>query len=201
MQLKIFKRITVIMLILIAVTIAISLGLWLNRSLWQDYSVAVYLGLLFLILLSFFGLSYYETNADRNIIKKMVANGQIALAKITNGSFERFGRDTRLRKYVFWNLDVTIYDEDNNQVKTSMIEKFNVKQTQIPKGYVYVTYDRTRPEMLFIVPNVLISVFPELQPKVEKYEKEIKPVYLNTYYNNGMLIETFKETMKKEDNR
>lgn len=197
MQLKLFKRTTYLMVAVIAVTIGISLLLWFNKNLWADYSLAVYFGLMFFILIAFMLISYYETNADRKIIKKMVSEGNVALAKINSGEFERFGRDSRLKKYVFWKLDVTIYDDDLNQINTTMIEKFNPKQTKIPRGNVYVTYSKDKPEMLFIIPNALISVFPELQPKVEKYEKNLKTQYLNSYYNNGMMLETFKESMKE----
>ena len=197
MQLKLFKRTTVFLIVLIAITAGVSLFLWTNKSLWETHSLAVYFGLMFFILIAYFAISYYETNADRNIIRKMVQNGEIALARINEGKFERFGRDSRFKKYVFWKLDVTIYDENLNQINTTMIEKFNIKQTKIPRGNVYVTYNKEKPDVLFIIPNALISVFPELQPKVEKYEKNIKTQYLNSYYNNGMLLETFKDSMKE----
>ena len=200
MQLKIYKRCTAILALMILVFGGAGAFLLMNREKWADKSFAVYMGLLVALLACFMAFSYYEMNADRNIIKKMVSEGRIALARINNGGFERFARDSRLKRYVFWKLDVTIFDQDMKKINTTMIEKFNLKQTQIPKGNVYVTYDPAEPEKLFIIPNVLISAFPDLQPLVESYEKnkDIKITYLNAYYNNGMLLESYKDSLKKE---
>ena len=200
MQLKLYKRCTAILFGLIIIIGGIGAWLLTNKEKWADKSFAIYMGLIIGGLVAFMAFSYYEMNADRNMIKKMVGNGDIALARIKSGGFERFARDSKLKRYVFWKLDVTLYDKNMKKIETSLIEKFNLKQTQIPQGNVYVTYDPANPERMFIVPNALISVFPDLQPIVESYEKnkDIKITYLNVYYKDGMVLESFKDSMKKE---
>ena len=37
-----------------------------------------------------------------------------------------------------------------------------------------------------------------LSALVEEYEKKYKPTYLNVYYNNGLLIKTYAQSIKEE---
>ena len=82
MQLKIYKRCTAILFGLIITIGGIGAWLLMNKEKWADKSFAVYMGLLIGGLVAFMAFSYYEMNADRNMIKKMVGNGNIALARI-----------------------------------------------------------------------------------------------------------------------
>jgi hypothetical protein len=169
------------------------------REVWADHKISTILLFAFFISLLQSLYSYYDLNADRNLIKKRVSNGDVALAKIKDGTFVRFGRDARLKNHVYWKLNVEVYDNDMQKFETSIIEKFSTHQTSIPKGYVYVTYVEGKPEESLIIPNVIISSIPEYKPLVEDYEKALKPTYLNAYVMDGLMLETYKESLKKQN--
>ena len=198
MQLKLYKRST-LMLSLVVLIDAVSIFLLLKyRDAWADrkFSTILLFALFLFVLQTMY--SYYDLNADRNLIKKRVSNGDVALARIKDGTFVRFGRDARLKNHVYWKLNVEIYDNDMKKFETSIIEKFSTHQTSIPKGYVYVTYVEGQPEDSLIIPNVILSSIPEYQPLVEDYEKALKPTYLNAYMMDGLMLETYKESLQKQ---
>ncbi|MDO4198622.1 MAG: hypothetical protein Q4D13_06520 [Erysipelotrichaceae bacterium] len=198
MQLKLYKKSTVLLtLTLIFDIIAIAL-LYIYRDLWASHKM-ITIFLFALLLMLVYGLfSYYDLNADRNYIRKCVSNGDVALAKITDGTFVRFARDAKLKNHVFWKLNVEIYDNDMKMIKTTIIDKFSTHQTKIPAGYVYVTYLEDKPEDSLIIPNVIISSIEPYKELTDDYEKALKPKYLNAYYNNGLIVETYKESMAYE---
>jgi len=203
MQLKIYKRSTFYLFIVLLIDTISILFLYKNRELFADKKplvITIFVLFFFLLLLIY---SHYDLNADRNYILKKVRNGDVALAKINGGTFVRFARNARLKNHVYWKLDVEIYDNDMNKIQTSIIEKFNLKQTTIPKGYVYVTYDENKAEDSLIIPNMIISSINEYSPLVEEYENKIKPKYLNAYINDGLILQTYDETIKqsKENSR
>ena len=83
---------------------------------------------------------------------------------------------------------------------TTIIEKFSTHQTSIPKGFVYVTYIQGKEDECLIIPNVIISSISEYKPLVDDYEKALKPKYLNAYINDGLLLESYEESLKKNNN-
>jgi len=197
MQLKLYKKSTIMIGIITALAIVSIVLLMLNRSKWADQSFLVF----GIYILAVFALTFiyadYDLNAGRRAVMKKVREGHIALAKINGGKTERQIRDARLRNYNLWNLDLTVIDNDLNTVNASCIEKFSLQQTQIPSGHVYVTYDPAKPDEILIIPNILLQQLPEYQPLVENYEKHIKTTYLNCYYNNGLIIKSYKETLQE----
>ncbi len=199
MQLKFYKRSTVMLSIVVLIDIVSIFLLLKYREVWADHKISTILLFAFFISLLQSLYSYYDLNADRNLIKKRVSNGDVALAKIKDGTFVRFGRDARLKNHVYWKLNVEVYDNDMQKFETSIIEKFSTHQTSIPKGYVYVTYVEGKPEESLIIPNVIISSIPEYKPLVEDYEKALKPTYLNAYVMDGLMLETYKESLKKQN--
>ena len=82
-------------------------------------------------------------------------------------------------------------------IDTTIIEKFSTHQTSIPSGHVYVTYQEDKPEDSLIIPNVIIGSIPEYKPLVDEYEKKIKPKYLNAYINKGLILQTYKDSIKQ----
>ncbi|MBQ6478720.1 MAG: hypothetical protein IJI44_05040, partial [Erysipelotrichaceae bacterium] len=91
MQLKLYKKSTLLLcLVVLADVVSIALML-IYREKWAPYKVPVIAAfVLFLFLLSTC-YSWYDLNADQNLIRKRVSNGDVALAKIKDGSFVRFG--------------------------------------------------------------------------------------------------------------
>lgn len=198
MQLKLYKKSTILLTIVLVVDLLSIIFLVKYRALWATNKLPVILGfVLFIFALSTI-YSYYDLNADRNLIKKRVANGDVAIAKIINGSFVRFARDARLKNHVLWKMDVVIYDNDMVEHKATIIDKFSTHQTKIPKGFVYVTYVEGKENDSLIIPNVIISSIPEYMPLVQDYEKAIKPKYLNAYYNDGLILQTYEDSIKLE---
>ena len=200
MQLKLYKRSTLILLAGILFIVGASVVLYMNRELWADHREMVYLPAIIIVFIFSAFIVWYDTNVDKRIIEKMTANGKIALARINGGTFVRFIRNARMQQQVLWQLDLTVYDQDMNEIKTTAIEKFSSHQTSIPEGNVYVTWDPAKPDHVFVIPNILLSAYPALKDIVEKYEKnkKIKISYLNSYYDKGMILRTFRDTIKME---
>ena len=197
MQLKLYKKSTILLALVITIDI-VAIFFLLNylKSDNANKFLAIIAFIAFIFIL-YFIYSYYDLYADRNLIKKAVSNGDVALAKIKDGTFVRFARDSRLTNHVYWELNVEIYDNDMKKIDTSIIEKFSTHQTSIPKGYVYVTYLQDKPEDSLIIPNVIISSIAEYKPLVDEYEKKIKPKYLNAYINKGLILQTYKDSIKQ----
>ena len=202
MQLKIYKRSTLFLGLVVLIDIISIVCLVMYRDKWADNKLPTIMAfVLFLFLLSTI-YSYYDLNTDKNLIKKAVANGDVALAKIKDGTFVRFGRDARLKNHVYWKLNVELYDNDMKKIDTTIIEKFSTHQTSIPKGFVYVTYVEGKEDECLIIPNIIIQSIPEYKVLVDDYEKALKPKYLNAYINDGLILQTYEESLKarKEEN-
>ena len=202
MQLKIYKRSTLFLGLVVLVDIISIVCLVMYRDKWANNKLPTIMAfVLFLFLLSTI-YSYYDLNTDKNLIKKAVANGDVALAKIKDGTFVRFGRDARLKNHVYWKLNVELYDNDMKKIDTTIIEKFSTHQTSIPNGFVYVTYVEGKEDECLIIPNIIIQSIPEYKVLVDDYEKALKPKYLNAYINDGLILQTYEESLKarKEEN-
>ena len=198
MQLKIYKKSTLLLTIVLLVDIACIVGLVVFRDKWAPYKLQTIIGFAAILFILATVYSSYDLHTDQKMIRKAVSNGDVALAKINNGTFVRFGRDARLKNHVYWKLDVEIFDNDMKKFDATIIEKFSTHQTQIPKGYVFVTYVEGKENDSLIIPNVIISSINEYQPLVEDYEKAIKPKYLNAYINDGLILKTFEESLREQ---
>ena len=198
MQLKLYKKSTILLTIVVIVDIISIVLLVKFRTLWAGNKLPVILGFVLFIFALSLVFSYYDMNAAKNIVKKAVSNGDVALAKVLDGGFVRFARDAKLHNHVYWKLNVEIYDNDMVMHKATIIEKFSMHQTQIPKGYVFVTYIEGKEDDCLIIPNVVIGSINEYQPLVEDYEKALKPTYLNAYYNDGLILQTYKDSIKAQ---
>lgn len=198
MQLKLYKRSTLLLTIIVIIEISMILLLIKTRESWQNNAVLTILGFAAFMFLLTVLYSYYDLNADKKLIRKAVSNGDVALARIKDGSFVRFARDARFKNHVFWKLDVTIYDNDMKSHEAQIIEKFSLHQTSIPKGDVYVTYVEGKENDSLIIPNVIIASIPEYKVLTDEYEKALKPKYLNAYINDGLLLESYKESLNRK---
>ena len=198
MQLKLYKRSTFLLSIIVVIEIAAIVLLLKTRQSWQNNALMVILGFVVFMFLLTICYSYYDLNADKRFIRKAVSNGDVALAKIKDGSFVRFARDARFKNHVFWKLNVEIYDNDMNKFDAQIIEKFSLHQTSIPKGYVYVTYVEGKKDDCLIIPNVIIASISEYKVLTDAYEKALKPKYLNAYINDGLLLETYQESLNRK---
>lgn len=198
MQNKLYKRSSAILGAVLVLNIGAIIWLILNKNAWIDHKYAVILAFVVFAIVSAMVFAYFDLNSDRNYIRKAVENGDVAMAKIKGGTFVRFARDARLKNHVYWKLDATLYDDDMKPTDITIIEKFSTHQTRIPQGHVYVTFDRKNLNDCLIIPNVIISSIPEYQFLVETYEKEIKPKYLNAYYKDGLVLQSYKESIREQ---
>lgn len=199
MQNKLYKRSTAILCAVIVINIGAIIWLFINKSAWIEHKLPVIIGFVAFVLLSTIIFSYFDLNSDRNYIRKAVKNGDVAMAKIKGGTFVRFARDARMRNHVYWKLDAELYDDDFKKTDIEIIEKFSTHQTKIPTGCVYVTFDRNHLNDSLIIPNVIIQSIPEYQFLVEEYEKAIKPTYLNAYYKDGLVLQSYKDSINDQN--
>lgn len=198
MQDKLYKKSTIILGLILLIDILAIVWLFINRDVWVTYGFKIIIFFALGIFVLTIIYSYIDLNQDKMIIKKMVRNGDVALAKINNGTFYRVIRNARLKNETLWKLEIEVYDQDMKAFKTEIIEKFSPTQTSIPKGNCFITYNEKKPKNILIIPNVIISSIPEYQPLVKEYEDKFKPRYLNVYYNKGLLLKTYEESIKEQ---
>ncbi|MBR4471197.1 MAG: hypothetical protein IKS54_07825 [Erysipelotrichaceae bacterium] len=198
MQLKLYKKSTLFLTFVFFTEIAAIAALLLLKEQWQPYKIPVIVAFVLCMFLLTSIYTYFDLNQDKKLIRKAVSNGDVALAQIKDGSFVRFARDAKLKNHVFWKLDVTIYDNDMKKHDTSIIEKFSLHQTSIPKGYVYVTYVEGKEDESLIIPNMIIASIPEYKVLTDDYEKALKPKYLNAYINDGLILQTYEDSLKAQ---
>ncbi len=198
MQLKLYKRSTLLLSLIVLIEVGSIVYMLTHPEIFKGRALAIIFGFVALMFVLTAVYTAIDLNMDKNLIRKRVANGDVALAKIKDGTFVRFARDARFKNHVFWKLNVDVYDNDMNKHETTIIEKFSPHQTSIPKGYVYVTYIEGQEEDSLIIPNVIISSIPEYKPLVDDYEKALKTKYLNAYINDGLILESYSDSLSKK---
>lgn len=198
MQLKLYKRSTFLLSLIVLIEVGSIVYMLTHPEIFKGRALAIIFGFVALMFVLTAVYTAIDLNMDKNLIRKRVSNGDVALAKIKDGTFVRFARDARFKNHVFWKLNVDVYDNDMNKHETTIIEKFSPHQTSIPKGYVYVTYVEGQEEDCLIIPNVIISSIPEYKPLVDDYEKALKPKYLNAYINDGLILENYSDSLSKK---
>ena len=198
MQLKLYKRSTFLLSLIVLIEVGSIVYMLTHPEIFKGRALAIIFGFVALMFVLTAVYTAIDLNMDKNLIRKRVSNGDVALAKIKDGIFVRFARDARFKNHVFWKLNVDVYDNDMNKHETTIIEKFSPHQTSIPKGYVYVTYVEGQEEDSLIIPNVIISSIPEYKPLVDDYEKALKPKYLNAYINDGLILESYSDSLAKK---
>ena len=198
MQLKLYKRSTFLLSLIVLIEVGSIVYMLTHPEIFKGRALAIIFGFVALMFVLTAVYTAIDLNMDKNLIRKRVSNGDVALAKIKDGTFVRFARDARFKNHVFWKLNVDVYDNDMNKHETTIIEKFSPHQTSIPKGYVYVTYIEGQEEDSLIIPNVIISSIPEYKPLVDDYEKALKPKYLNAYINDGLILESYSDSLAKK---
>lgn len=198
MQLKLYKRSTFLLSLIVLIEVGSIVYMLTHPEIFKGRALAIIFGFVALMFVLTAVYTAIDLNMDKNLIRKRVSNGDVALAKIKDGTFVRFARDARFKNHVFWKLNADVYDNDMNKHETTIIEKFSPHQTSIPKGYVYVTYVEGQEEDCLIIPNVIISSIPEYKPLVDDYEKALKPKYLNAYINDGLILESYSDSLAKK---
>ena len=199
MQLRIYHGLNAI-LIAIITAVVISGGIIMAKFDTFKNQTLVLIIYFAITILAYFIFKMVETNYDKRMIQKMVMKGDIALANIKNAKAIKHIKDTSGKHYHLWEIEVEYYDQQFKKHEYTLIDKLNVNVREIPHGTVYITHNENKPDQKFLVQNVMIGHIPQLQPIVAAYEKNKKlPIkYLNVYYNNGIIVETYQTSMKNK---
>ena len=202
MQLKINHRLNQLLLLMLLSNVFIIGGLAIfNFELIKNnlllFSIIVFL---FNSVFTIF-FKVLEVNWDKRLMQKMAIKGQIAIANIKKAEKYTAMKDSGGNHYTIWRFDVIYWDHDMKRHEAVLFDKLNPTISEVPLGTVYITNDEAKPLNRFILQNVIIGNIPTLQPIVAKYEsnKAINIRYLSVYYNKGLVIETFKSSMKNTE--
>ena len=199
MQLKINQRLNQILIIMLLTNLPIIAYLvFFNYSLLQENLLTV--AIILFLYNSAWSLLFkmLEINWDKRMIQKMAINKQVAIANITKAEKYTALKDSSGHHYNIWQFNVIYWDQEMKAHEGVLFDKLNPSVEEVPLGTVYITFDPTKPLRKFILQNIIVGNIPSLQPLVTKYEnnKTINIKYLNVYYNKGLVIETFKQSLK-----
>ena len=199
MQLRIYYGFNAILLGIIS-CVVIAGGIIMKNFNTYDNKTLVLVIYFAITILAYFVFKTAENNYDKRMIQKMVMKGEIALAQIKSAKAVKHIKDTSGKHYHLWEVEVEYYDQQFKKHKYTLIDKFNVNLREIPNGTVYITNNEAKPHQKFFVQNVMIGHIPSLQPIVAAYEKnKLIPIkYLNVYYKDGIIIETYETSMKNK---
>ncbi len=201
MQLKIYQRLNQLLLLLLGSLVLFVLIIVFNYNKLQDHKMLIFILFMLYSLGAYFFFKMLEVNWDKQLIQKMTAKGQVALANIRSAKPYLAIKDSSGKRYVLWEITADVYDSKLNRTSCTFYEKINRELQSIPLGSVFITEDPARPNRHFIIPNLLISHNQTLIPLVSQYEqaKALNIKYLNVYYKDGIVLETFKESLKKQN--
>lgn len=198
MQYKIARILNHTLLLFAGLVALLGLGYVLVSRLVPDIKYYYLVGFVVTCVLAVIAIFWLEQVWDKKVITRMAKEGHIALADIHGSERVLPMRDSTFTRYWLYKFEATIYDASLQGFRKTFYEKMNCESDSLPCGTVYVTYDAAKPNQIFIVPNVLISHMPNLIPIVAAYEgaKNIPVKYLDAYYNKGMVLKTFRDSLE-----
>lgn len=202
MQLKLYRYLTWGSLLMAIILAGGAAYILFNHNTFLNFSkvFTIYVVVALVITLIY---KFLENNIDKILLQKKVFKGEVVLANIKSYKYLTAFRDSGFRTYLLMQFEVTYYDANMQPHPATIIEKMNKDCTTIPLGSVYMTYDAKHPDNGMFVQNILISRVPELMPIVQKYEstKSINIKYLDVHYDTGLVIQTFKEALKQNEEK
>ena len=202
MQLRIYQRLNQLLFALLGSdVIIIAVAFWKFNTI-RDSLVIYFVIVLVYNLICFFAYKTIEINWDKRMMQKMAVKGQVALANIKTAKLLLAIKDSGNKHYNIWQFDVDYWGKDMEKKEGIVIEKLNPLIQTVPSGTVYITEDPKKPLHRFIIQNIVVGNIPALMPLVAAYEnnKNLKIKYLNVYYRDGLVIETFKQSLKDATN-
>lgn len=202
MQLKLYRYLTWGSLVMAIVLLGGAAYILFNHALFASLSKALTFYVIIALVITLI-YKFLENNIDKILLQRKVFKGEVVLANIKSYKYLTAFRDSGFRTYLLMQFEVTYYDENMQPHPATIIEKMNKDCTSIPLGSLYMTYDAKHPDNGMFVQNFLISRVPELMPLVQKYEntKSINIKYLDVHYDNGLVIQTFKDALKQNEER
>lgn len=200
MQLKIYRMLNTILLSIMVLLAVALVAVFVYVDLSQFNIIGIFVVLIVVNAIIFFGYRYLETNWDRKLILKMVDDSKIALARITQADPVKNIRESTGIRYIMYKFYATVTLPDMSVVELEFYDKLNNNMIEVPRGYVYITYDETKPDHHFIIQNDLISLSPHLEPIVVNYEYRVKGLeYLMVYQFRGLNIQKMEEFIKEQE--
>lgn len=201
MQLKIYQRLNQILIGMIIGSLLFSFGIFMLLGGLKGNLLTIFIILFVFNIAIFFLFRFIENNWDKRTIQKMAIANLVAIGNIKDSKAFLTIKDSTGKSYNLWEITLNYIDQDLEQHECTFYEKLNSTLTSIPRGTVFITHDPSKPEQKFIIQNVIISHIPSLAPAVQKYEKnKTFPIkYLNVYYNDGLIIESYKDSLKKAE--
>jgi hypothetical protein len=197
MQIRIARILNILLIMSAVIILLLAVGVYLGARKFPEYLLyySSAFVLVSLVLVVFY--KWLESSWDKRVITGMARTGKIALANIKSAKRFLPLRDTGFTSYWIYEFQGTLYDNDHKALEKTFYEKMNRDTGEIPQGTVYVTYDKAKPDQIFIIPNALIGSLPALMPVIKGYEddKKITVKYLDAYYHKGMVLKTFKERL------
>ena len=189
-----------LLFLMLAIPIVFTIIVVINLSYFQEYMITIFIVVFLYNIICFFLFKMLEKNWDSAIIQKMAIANQVVIANIKSAKIAFPFRDSSRKLYNMWEITVDYIDHDMSTHEFVFFEKLNPNQTELPLGTVFMTNDDKKPGRKFIVPNVVISHIESMMPIVENYEKQKKASikYLNVYYKDGLVIETYKQSINKQ---
>ncbi len=202
MQLKLYRYLTWGSLVMAIVLLGGAAYILFNHALFTSLSKALTFYVIIALVITLI-YKFLENNIDKILLQRKVFKGEVVLANIKSYKYLTAFRDSGFRTYLLMQFEVTYYDENMQPHPATIIEKMNKDCTSIPLGSLYMTYDAKHPDNGMFVQNFLISRVPELMPLVQKYEntKSINIKYLDVHYDNGLVIQTFKDALKQNEEK
>jgi len=201
MQLKIAKILNTLLIAITLVILALGAGYFYIYKNLPQYKTPYLVGFVAVALLLMWLFRYLESGWDKRVITRMAREGKIAIASIKGAERVMRMRDSSFANYWLYSFTGILLTPELEVLEdVTFYEKMSAETQNIPQGAVFVTYDGSKPGQIFIIPNVLISHLPELMPAVQRMEgsKKLAVKYLNAYYNKGIVIKTFKETIAEQ---
>lgn len=200
MQYKISKILNEMLIAVTVIVLGLGVGYIFFRKALPEYKIYYIIGWIAVSLILFLFYKWMESTWDKRVITKMAANKKIALAHVFSGKRIADMRDSGFTRYGLYEFTAEIVLPDQTVIEKKFYEKMNNETAEIPEGWFYVTYDEKKPSQIFAIPNVMISHLPMLISIVAQYEKNksLKIKYLDVYYNKGIVIQPFKQSVAQQ---
>ncbi len=198
MQFKIARILNTALIIITLIILAMGAGYIFIYNSFPEYKTPYLIGFAAAAILLLWLFKWLESRWDKRIITKMASSGKIALVNIESAERILNMRDSTFSSYWLYSITGRMLTPELEVVpEIKFYEKMNAETGEIPRGTLFITYDKEKPSQIFIVPNVLISHLPELMPTVQKMEGSglLDVKYLNAYYHKGMVVKTIRETL------
>ena len=200
MQLRIAKMLNKLLAVIGLLIICGGVGVYFLSRNFPELRL-LFICLFILVALAFMAaFRWFEARWDKRVITRMAREGRIALANIISARRVMPLRDSSFTNYWLYEFQSELYDSKVNKSEKTFYEKMSRDMDEVPQGSVYVTYDAAMPGQVFIIPNVMISHMPHLAPVVKRYEddKSISIKYLDVFYNKGIVLKNFKDTVPEQ---